>query len=147
MIKSLCVNLGLVVVALGTSFWAMGSLRPMNPVDPVTSKPATDVLRPTTEVNLPTPQIQEVVTRTRAEQQDHHLLDLNRASAGELEALPGIGTVLAQRVIAFRTAAGGFRTVDDLREVKGIGTKKFDRLKTLVTVLPSGSQQATQREL
>lgn len=119
----------------------------MNPVEPVTSKPATDALRPTTEVNLATPQIQEVVTRTRVKQQNHHPLDLNQASAGELEALPGIGTVLAQRVIAFRTAAGGFRTVDDLREVKGIGTKKFDRLKTLVTVLPSGSQQATRREL
>lgn len=62
------------------------------------------------------------------------LLDLNRANAGDLEALPGIGAVLAQRVIAFRQSVGGFRSIDELRAVKGIGGKKFDRLKPLVTV-------------
>ncbi|MFO0699060.1 MAG: helix-hairpin-helix domain-containing protein [Nitrospira sp.] len=71
------------------------------------------------------------------------LVDLNRASADELEALPGIGAVLAQRVIAFRQSTGRFRTVEDLRSVKGIGAKKFDRLKSLVTV----STRETQREM
>ncbi|HWG97610.1 MAG TPA: helix-hairpin-helix domain-containing protein [Nitrospira sp.] len=71
----------------------------------------------------------------------HSRLDLNRASAGELESLPGIGAVLAQRVIAFRESAGGFRTVEDLREVKGIGAKTFDRLKSLVTVSMAKSEE------
>jgi competence protein ComEA len=75
------------------------------------------------------------------------LLDLNRAKAGELEALPGIGAVLAQRVIAFRESLGGFRRIEDLREVKGIGAKKFDQLKLLVTVSSSDSKGATERRV
>lgn len=62
------------------------------------------------------------------------VVDLNRATAQELESLPGIGAVLAERVIAYRQSVGRFRTVEDLREVAGIGAKKFDRLKPLVTV-------------
>jgi competence protein ComEA len=73
------------------------------------------------------------------------LLDLNRASADELETLPGIGAVLAQRVVAFRESAGQFRTVEDLRGVKGIGAKKFDRLKSLVTVSTREIQRETER--
>lgn len=71
------------------------------------------------------------------------LLDLNRASAGDLEALPGVGAVLAQRVIAFRQSAGGFRSIEDLRRVKGIGVKKFDRLKPLVTVFAVDQKDMT----
>ena len=61
-------------------------------------------------------------------------LDLNRATAEELQGLPGIGPVLAQRVIAQRTTHGPFHTVDDLRDVKGIGKKRMDQLRPLVTV-------------
>ncbi len=73
------------------------------------------------------------------------LLDLNRARANELEALPGIGAVLAQRVIAFRESLGGFRKIEDLRDVKGIGAKKFDQLKLLVTVSTLDSKGTTER--
>jgi competence protein ComEA len=62
------------------------------------------------------------------------LVDLNRATQDELESLPGIGAVLAQRVIAYRQTVGRFLAVEDLREVKGIGSKTFDRIKPLVTV-------------
>jgi len=75
------------------------------------------------------------------------LLDLNRAKASELEALPGIGAVLAQRVIAVRESLGGFGKIEDLREVKGIGAKKFDRLKLLVTVSTSDSKGTTERRV
>jgi competence protein ComEA len=75
------------------------------------------------------------------------LLDLNRAKASELEALPGIGAVLAQRVIAFRESLGGFRKIEDLREVKGIGVKKFDQLKLLVTVSTADSKGTTERRV
>ena len=148
MIRSVFFNLGLLVVALGISFWAMGSLRAMKPIATVTSEPAMDPLPRIVDFPLPTSKIQkEVVSEAGTRQQGHHLLDLNQASAGELEALPGVGAVLAQRVIAFRTAAGGFQTVDDLREVKGIGSKKFDRLKALVTVSTSESHILKQRKL
>jgi competence protein ComEA len=61
-------------------------------------------------------------------------LDLNRATAEELQHLPGIGPVLAQRVIEQRTTQGAFLTVDGLRNVKGIGKKRMDQLRPLIMV-------------
>lgn len=75
------------------------------------------------------------------------LVDLNRANAGDLQALPGIGAVLAQRVIAFRQSVGGFRSIDELRGVKGIGAKKLDRLKPLVTVSAADQMNMTERRV
>lgn len=61
-------------------------------------------------------------------------VDLNTATADQLDALPGIGPVLAQRIIDWRTAHGTFRTVDELNDVSGIGNSIFAELKPLVTV-------------
>jgi competence protein ComEA len=59
-------------------------------------------------------------------------LDLNSASSSALEALPGIGPVLAQRIIEYRAAHGGFRRVTELRNVGGIGPKRYAVLVDLV---------------
>ena len=59
-------------------------------------------------------------------------LDLNRATAGDLEGLPGVGPVLAARILTERTRRGAFRSPDDLLEVKGIGLATLDRLRPLV---------------
>jgi competence protein ComEA len=61
-------------------------------------------------------------------------VDLNTASAAQLDALPGVGPVLAQHIIDWRTAHGRFDSVDQLREVSGIGQAKFADLRPLVTV-------------
>lgn len=61
-------------------------------------------------------------------------VDLNGATVEQLDALPGVGPVLAQRIIDWRQAHGGFRTVDDLQQVPGIGARKFSDLKSLVVV-------------
>jgi competence protein ComEA len=61
-------------------------------------------------------------------------LNLNQATAAQLEELPGVGPVLAQRIVDWRTAHGRFATVDELGEVSGIGDKIFDELRTRVTV-------------
>lgn len=61
-------------------------------------------------------------------------VDLNAAGAAELDALPGIGPVLAQRIVDYRTSNGRFASVDDLRQVEGIGPKKFEQLKALLVV-------------
>ncbi len=64
------------------------------------------------------------------------LLDLNTASVAELEDLPGIGPSLAERILARRNEAGPFRSVEQLREVTGIGEKLYAQIAPLVTVGP-----------
>lgn len=61
-------------------------------------------------------------------------VDLNAASQQQLETLPGVGPVLAQRIIDHRERVGGFTSVNDLRKVSGIGDARFDQLRELVTV-------------
>jgi competence protein ComEA len=60
-------------------------------------------------------------------------LDLNTATLEQLDTLPGVGEVTAGRIVAYRTAHP-FTTVDELLEVPGIGQRRFDQLKDLVTV-------------
>jgi competence protein ComEA len=59
---------------------------------------------------------------------------VNTASAADLEALPGIGEVIAQRIIDHRTANGPFTSVDQLVDVSGIGDAILDSIRELVTV-------------
>jgi competence protein ComEA len=62
-------------------------------------------------------------------------VNINTASAAELDArVPGVGPVLAQRIVDYRTQHGPFRSINDLLKVEGIGQKKFDSLKASVTV-------------
>ena len=63
-------------------------------------------------------------------------LDLNRATDQDFDALPGIGPRLAERIMEYRQSVGAFHSLDELRAVKGIGKKKFDRIRPLVTVTP-----------
>ncbi|MGH8915972.1 MAG: ComEA family DNA-binding protein [Acidimicrobiia bacterium] len=62
------------------------------------------------------------------------LISLNRAEAKDLEALPGVGPVLAERIVAHREANGPFQTVEDLLGVPGIGEAKLASIRDLVTV-------------
>lgn len=62
------------------------------------------------------------------------LVNLNTSTQAELETLPRIGPSLAQRILDWREANGGFASVDDLRNVTGIGEKTFDGLREFVTV-------------
>jgi comEA protein len=62
------------------------------------------------------------------------VVDLNRASEAELEALPGVGPTLAQRIVEYRSRSGRFSGVDQLREVSGIGDATLERLRPLVHV-------------
>ena len=68
-------------------------------------------------------------------------IDLNLASERDLEGLPGIGPILALRIVEYREARGPFRDVEQLRRVKGIGKKTVDRIRPLVHVTSSPSMQ------
>lgn len=62
------------------------------------------------------------------------LVNLNTATLDQLQTLPGVGPVLAQRIIEYREQHGGFANVADLRNVTGIGDARYNELKTRVTV-------------
>ncbi|MFD5519100.1 ComEA family DNA-binding protein [Streptomyces sp. NPDC127066] len=59
-------------------------------------------------------------------------IPLNTATVDQFDSLPGVGPVLARHIIDYRTAHGGFRSVDELREVSGIGDRRFADLRHLV---------------
>jgi comEA protein len=64
------------------------------------------------------------------------LININKASNKELEALSGIGPALAQRIIEYRQKYGGFKTKDEIKRVSGIGPKKFAAIEDKITTIP-----------
>ena len=67
-------------------------------------------------------------------EQGEQIININRAEVWLLEALPGIGETLAQRIVDYRQKNGLFRNVDELLKVPGIGTTTYERIKGLITV-------------
>jgi len=63
-------------------------------------------------------------------------VDLNAATYSELVRLPGIGPVMAKRIIEYRDANGAFKRLPDLRKVKGIGAKTYQKLAPLLMIEP-----------
>lgn len=70
------------------------------------------------------------------------LINLNTATATQLEAIPGIGARTAERIVEYRQKNGAFKKVEDLMNVRGVGEKSFLKIKPLITVAPArGSAQ------
>ena len=61
-------------------------------------------------------------------------IDINKATANDLQKLPGIGPSLAKQIVAYREKHGPFRRVEDLMVIKGIGFKKWKEIRPLVRV-------------
>jgi len=62
-------------------------------------------------------------------------LDINRATLAQLDTLPGIGPVTAQRIIAYRSKVGRINSVDELKKISGLGGMKFEEIKPLLRIL------------
>ncbi|NOT27472.1 MAG: helix-hairpin-helix domain-containing protein [Acidobacteria bacterium] len=69
-------------------------------------------------------------------------MNLNTATTAQLESLPGIGPATAQRIVEYRQQSGGFKKVEDLMNVRGIGEASFLKLKNLVTVTQPRTDRA-----
>ncbi len=72
------------------------------------------------------------------------VIDPNLSSQEDLETLPGIGPVLAQRIIAYRRTHGPYKKIDDLRKVSGIGRKKLEKIKPLPVIIFQRSAPAIE---
>ncbi len=90
---------------------------------------AEAVVERTDAAQAAVPQEEQAAPAEMAEQ-----IDLNTATAEELQRLPGVGEVIAERIIAYRTACGGFLNTEQLMEVSGIGEAKYEKLKDHITV-------------
>jgi competence protein ComEA len=71
------------------------------------------------------------------------VVNLNTATATQIATLPGVGEKAAQRIIEYREKNGGFKKIEELMTIKGIGEKSFLKLKPLVTVAPEKERSET----
>lgn len=88
----------------------------------------------------PLPQ-SDIPSNTPPAIQADYPLNLNTATAEELETLPGIGAELARRIVAYRNTFGPFARVEDILAVDGIGPKILEKIKDLITVTAPGDNQ------
>ena len=71
---------------------------------------------------------------TKSDRSEAGQIDINRASAEQLTVIPGIGKVMAERIVQFREQHGPFKRVEDLLKIKGIGEKSFQKILPYVKV-------------
>jgi competence protein ComEA len=74
-----------------------------------------------------------VSSSTGSAQNGSSMVNINTASITELDRLPGVGPATAQKIIDYRNQIGRFSSIDQLLEVKGIGTKKLEQMRPYIT--------------
>jgi competence protein ComEA len=84
---------------------------------------------------------QQKSSKAKAEAAPSAPLNLNTATVAQLEALPGVGANTAKLIVEHRQKNGGFKKVEELMNIKGIGEKSFLKLKPMVTVAPEKAER------
>ena len=78
--------------------------------------------------------VQPRASAVQPQKEAEGLIDINIADSLLLQTLPGIGPELADRIVAYREQVGGFVAVEQIKDVPGIGEKRYESLKSLITV-------------
>lgn len=136
-LQSLLIKLGMLAMTMGVVLW-IGWQIPQTMQRPAVTHAASlsfNGAEITAAVGSTVPPV--VVSEARRVSNSPQRVDLNRATVADFDQLPGVGPVLARRMVDYRKSIGRFHAVEDLQAVKGIGKKKFERLKPFVTVAES----------
>lgn len=73
-------------------------------------------------------------SESKEESEGDLMININKASASDLEQLPGIGTSIASRIVEYRNENGKFKTIEDIKNVKGVGDAKYNNIKDNIEV-------------
>jgi len=140
-LQSLLIKLGMLAMTMGVVLW-IGWQVPQTMQRPAVSHAVSFTSESTAVTAVPAvdpktspASVSEESTLSSRSQR----VDLNRATATDFDQLPGVGPVLAKRMVEYRKSVGRFHGVEDLRAVKGIGKKKLEQLKPFVTVTKSAT--------
>jgi len=146
MLYSLIIKLGMFAATMGVVFWIGWTLptsfdRARDLAAESFEGPRAEIAsgsgRETTVSPSPVVSLSDQRSTAAASKRSYRgLLDLNRATEQDFDALPGIGPRLAERIMEYRQSVGVFHSLDELRTVKGIGKMKFERIRPLVMVTP-----------
>ena len=145
-LQGLLVKLLMLAVTVGVLYWAVNPEMVSEPEQAVVVLPPADDAQggdepegtPQVAQNIPARPVQTSAVSSPARPSPPPRravtfpLDINKARIEDLMELPGIGETLAQRIVEYRKSHGGFRSVDELRKVRGIGEKRMAQLRPLV---------------
>lgn len=156
MLYSLFLKLGMFAATMGVVFW-IGWTLPASldrertivaeSLEGQEAETSYERERVVTEGLYPVPSLaDERSTVPASKRSQQGLLDLNRATDRDFDALPGVGPRLAERIMKYRQSVGMFHSLDELRAVKGIGKKKFEQIRPLVTVTPDAGLSERQKK-
>jgi competence protein ComEA len=90
---------------------------------------------------VPAAQAQEKTDKPKPASSSSSPINLNTATVAQLETLPGIGARTAQLIVEHRQKSGGFKKIEELMNIKGIGEKSFLKLKPMVVVAPQKAER------
>lgn len=100
-----------------------------------TTKSAGSTTAPVRQTEPAQPDAAELAFPEEAEPEISYPLDLNAATAEELETLPGVGAILAERIVSYREAVGGFQALEELQQVNGIGSGIYSQIAPYLFII------------